>query len=165
MSEGRQSLRRWLRGPLYGGAANGVRVGSQGERQHLQEALGLPRVSAPKVGDDLGREREARRLAALSNQAFAGATNLAGTLRRDLSPEYLAAAFRDYGHLLEPPTCRQNGYASTKATARHIAASPPWNRQGKQPNVTLRSSTSSICPPRFSMWTTSCGKSSVCMIW
>ena len=51
------------------------------------------------------------------------------------------------------------------ATARQKAASPPWKRQGKQPNWILRSSTRSISPPRFSMWMTSWGNSSVCMIW
>src|SRR5690348_5298761 len=56
-------------------------------------------------------------------------------------------------------------HCSSIATARHNAASPPWNRQGKQPNRILRSSTSSRRPPRFSMWITSCGNSSVCMIW
>src|SRR5258708_11797179 len=54
---------------------------------------------------------------------------------------------------------------STNATARHNAASPPWDRQGKQPHVTFVSSTSSICPPTFSIWITSCGNSKVCMIW
>src|SRR2546427_88398 len=56
-------------------------------------------------------------------------------------------------------------HSSIIATARHRAASPPWKRHGKQPNRILRSSTSSRRPPRFSLWITSCGNSSVCMIW
>jgi hypothetical protein len=51
-----------------------------------------------------------------------------------------------------------------KATARQKAASPPWNRHGKQPNSIFWSRTSSIWPPRFSMWMMSCGNKCVCMI-
>src|SRR5918993_738085 len=54
---------------------------------------------------------------------------------------------------------------SRKATARQNAASPPTNFHGKQPNWMRWSSTSSIWPPRFSMWITSWGNSRVCMIW
>src|SRR5918995_1813682 len=53
---------------------------------------------------------------------------------------------------------------SRKATARQNAASPPTNFHGKQPNWMRWSSTSSIWPPRFSMWITSWGNSRVCMI-
>ena len=54
-------------------------------------------------------------------------------------------------------------YSSTKATARQKAASPPLNSQGKTPRVSrlFCSSGAPICPPMFSTWTQSWGKSAL----